>query len=141
MFLSDKKAFKISIDETEYQENPLNAPVFYLNGELFGTENLFDIYYVSFHMRLKFKSEVHEKVPVTVTLNQSEYIERTLASFTVDPADADEDGWITMGVTLKLDYLPLKEAKSIGFAFKSHYNRWYHMGADIQISDLAYTVR
>ena len=141
VFLSDKKVFKISIDETEDQENPLNAPVFYLNGELFGTENLFDIYYVSFRMRLKFKSEVHEKVPVTVTLNQSEYIERTLASFTIDPADADEDSWITMDVTLKLDYLPLKEAKSIGFAFKSHYNRWYHMGADIQISDLAYTVR
>lgn len=140
-YISDLKTFRITIEETENKEYPLEAPAFRFHASMFGCDDVFDIYYLRFKMRVRFRSEVSGRVPIAVDLEQSSYQNRTLNILEIDTADADLSGWIEKEIAIKIDRLALENAQSIGFVFKSFHLNWYHMGADLEISDVYYTDR
>ena len=141
MYVSDSKKFHITIKETENKLYPLEAPVFRFYASMFGHDDIFDIYYLSFKMRIRFRSEVSGCVPLAIDLEKNSYQNRTLNIIEIDSADADSDGWIEKEIAIKIDRLALENASSIAFVFKSYHLEWYHMGADVEISDVHYTDR
>ena len=140
-YVRDEKTFRVTLENTQDTTNPHNAPVFYLNNALFGVENLFDVYYVSFTMRIRFKRPVTGAIPLAVTLNQNSWLTSELTTLLIDADAADRDGWIDCPVALRLDYLEVQSVQRIGFTFSGFYRDWYLTGADLEISDVCYTVR
>ena len=140
-YVSDKKLFRITVEETENTLYPLEAPAFRFYASMFEHDDIFDIYYLRFKMRVKFRSEVSGRVPLAIDIEQSEYQNRTLNILEIDTAEAGSDGWIEKEIAIKIDRLALESGKSIGFVFKSFHLDWYHMGADLEISDVYYTER
>ena len=92
-------------------------------------------------MRIRFRSEVSGCVPLAIDLEKNSYQNRTLNIIEIDSADADSYGWIEKEIAIKIDRLALENARSIAFVFKSYHLEWYHMGADVEISDVCYTDR
>lgn len=140
-YISDGKKFRMTIEETENKEYPVETPAFRINAAMFEKDDIFDIYSLRFTLRMRFRSEISGTLPITIALEQNSYLSKTLDIIELDTSNTDADGWLEKEICIKIERLALENVQSIGFAFKSFHMTWYHMGADLEISDVYYTDR
>ena len=141
---------KIKISIPECQETDAlkiigYSPRFTLDRALFGVEDFYEISYISMKIRVKYKSgSLNASVPLIIKLNQS--TSNTLKLWTVvfnKDSCVFAGGWYERYVTFRVDKYYLQDIKQLSFTFQHESYLWtkqYNMGADVEISDICYSL-
>ncbi len=148
-FDETNKKFVFNI-ESAYGYNQLDSidysPRFTIDKSFFGVDNLFDVYYVSMKVRVKFTNapvrDEDEKAVTSVPLavnfvGNDGYSITRFNSFMFDYV---KDGWCERTIVFKLDRDAITEAKSFNFSFTGYHNDIFKMGATVEISDVYFTL-
>ena len=120
------------------------VPQFTLNETFFGVDNIFDLYYVSMKIRIKFTNppvrssdqQAVDFVPLYLSY-VSGYSSTTFGNFIFDYV---EDGWCERTIVFKIDRAAISDATSINFCFMSYHSDMFNMGATVEISDVYFTL-
>ena len=115
------------------------APEFALSSKLFSVDNLFDIYCVEMTIKVKTREEINGTLPLTISLT-TDKTNLMLTSVVFDEKDINADGWYERHIRFNIDRLNMKNATKLSFIFQSYHTEYFNMGADIQISDVYYTM-
>lgn len=125
------------------------SPEFTFDESFFGVDNLFDIYYVTMKVRVKFTNppvrsgdgKAVDSVPLAVNfVSRDGYSVTRFNSFMFGPEYEAEDGWMERTIVFKLDRAEITDAKSLRFSFTGYHNDKFNMGATVEVSDIYFTL-
>ena len=120
------------------------APKFTLDASIFGVDNFYDVSYVSMKIRVKYRSgQAQATVPLTIKLTKSETETLNLWTVLFNKDTYVGDGWHERYVTFCVDKHTLGDPKKLTFAFDRASYTWsktYMMGADVEVSDIHYSL-